>query len=135
MTMLNRISPSQVTMEVKDPVDTTALAQAKDIISQIRSSITSGPVDADKLLAIGHKFGDIPTSNSSYIISSQQCKDAFDSLPPEEMKALIAIHHRIQTFAQAQRRSVVDMEMDIPGGKAGHTVSPCRGIYTFSSCP
>lgn len=126
MTILNRISPSQVTLEIKDPVDPTALIQAREIISQIRSS-PSGPVDAVKLLAIAHKFGDISTSVSSYIISPQQCKDAFDSLPQGERQALIQIHHRIQTFAQAQRRSVVDMEVDIPGGKAGHTVQPCKG--------
>jgi histidinol dehydrogenase len=128
MTMLNRISPSQVTLEMKDPVDPTALVQSQQIISQIRSSV-SGPVDAVKLLAIAHKFGDISTSVSSFIISPQQCKDAFDSLPQGERQALIQIHHRIQSFAQAQRKSVVDMEMDIPGGKAGHTVSPCRGTF------
>jgi len=128
MTMLNRISPSQVTLEMKDPVDPTALVQSQQIISQIRSSV-SGPVDAVKLLAIAHKFGDISTSVSSFIISPQQCKDAFDSLPQGERQALIQIHHRIQSFAKAQRKSVVDMEMDIPGGKAGHTVSPCRGTF------
>ena len=33
----------------------------------------------------------------------------------------------MKVFAEAQRSSVVDMEVDIPGGKAGQSVSPCRG--------
>lgn len=28
---------------------------------------------------------------------------------------------------------MVDMSIDIPGGKAGHTVSPCRGTLLFFS--
>ena len=130
-TLLNRITPSQVTFEMKDPVDPTALVQAKEIIAQLRST-ASGPVDAARLLAVAHKFGDIPSSQASYVISPEQCKEAFDSLPWEEKQALVQIHNRIQLFAQAQRRSVVDMEMDIPGGKAGHTVQPCRGTQSLS---
>eukprot|EP00984_Skeletonema_dohrnii_P017765 scaffold8160_cov144-Skeletonema_dohrnii-CCMP3373.AAC.3 len=32
-----------------------------------------------------------------------------------------------EVFAEAQRKSVVDVSIEIPGGRAGHTVSPCRG--------
>ncbi len=39
----------------------------------------------------------------------------------------------MKTFAEAQRRSVVDMEVDIPGGKAGQSVSPCRGALRYLS--
>lgn len=31
---------------------------------------------------------------------------------------------RIETFALAQRKSIVNVEIDIPGGKAGHTIAP-----------
>ena len=40
---------------------------------------------------------------------------------------MVNIHSRVKVFAEAQRKSVTDIEIDIPGGKAGHTVSPCRG--------
>jgi len=40
----------------------------------------------------------------------------------------------VKVFAEAQRKSVVDVSIEIPGGRAGHTVSPCRGTYSFVSC-
>merc|ERR1719162_285016 len=48
-----------------------------------------------------------------------------------ERESLVRIHDRVKTFAEAQRSSVTDVEIDIPGGRAGHTVSPCRvaGCY------
>ena len=49
-----------------------------------------------------------------------------------ERVALVNIHGRVKAFAEMQRKSVVDMEMDIPGGKAGHTVSACRGECSYS---
>ena len=47
--MLSPVSPADVSMEIKDPVDPTALGQAKDIIAELRPS-PNGAVDAAKLL-------------------------------------------------------------------------------------
>jgi phosphoribosyl-ATP pyrophosphohydrolase/phosphoribosyl-AMP cyclohydrolase/histidinol dehydrogenase len=76
---------------------------------------------------VAQRLGDIPSDISKYIISSEECKAAFDSLSDDQRTALINIHARVKAFAEAQRATVTDMETDIPGGKAGHTVSPCRG--------
>jgi len=61
------------------------------------------------------------------MVSKEQCQEAFDNLSSDEKQTLLNIHQRVKLFAEAQRKSVVDMSIDIPGGKAGHTVSPCRG--------
>ena len=34
------------------------------------------------------------------------------------------IRDRIEAFAVAQRKSIKDTTVDIPGGKAGHTIAP-----------
>ena len=47
----------------------------------------------------------------------------------DERTSLLNIHARVKLFAEAQRKSVGDMEIDIPGGKAGQSVSPCRGKF------
>ena len=44
---------------------------------------------------------------------------------------MLNIHQRVKVFAEAQRKSVVDVSIEIPGGRAGHTVSPCRGTCAF----
>ena len=44
---------------------------------------------------------------------------------------LVRTAARIRTFAEAQRRSLVDMTIPIPGGTAGHSVAPVNtaGCY------
>ncbi len=131
--MLTRRTPQEVQLEIKDPVDPTALSQAKAILDELKSntvstqSLTSTACSPDALLSIAKRLGDIPSDNDTYIVSPSQCQTAFDSLSEVEKKSLLNIHHRVKVFAEAQRSSVVDMEVDIPGGKAGQSVSPCRG--------
>jgi histidinol dehydrogenase len=112
-------------MEIKDPVDPTALAQAKAIMDEIRP--TNDAVLLSKLVEVAQRLGDIPRDSSTLIKTKEECKAAFESLTEQERTALVNIHARVKFFAEAQRASVQDIEVDIPGGKAGHTVSPCKG--------
>ena len=139
-TVLNHISPAEVAIEIKDPVDPQALEQAKAILEELRggnanngrsnaNASTTGVVSSIKLLEIGKRLGDIAQDATTYVVSSDKCKAAFDELSEAHRKALVNIHARVKAFADAQRATVKDMEMDIPGGKAGHTVSPCRGVF------
>jgi len=128
--VLNRITPDKVTLEIKDPVDPTALEQAKAILSELRGS--NGMVDGNKLLEVSKRLGDIPSDATSFTVSKEECKAAFDGLPEQDRKALVNIHARVKAFAEMQRKSVTDVEMDIPGGKAGHTVSPCRAAGCYA---
>ncbi len=134
---LTPITADQVQLEIKDPVDPTALQQAKDIIKELRSSAgdcdssssasVNGPVNPTQLMAVAKKLGDIPQDGTSYIATKEECKAAYDNLGADEKRALTNIHARVKAFAEAQRKSVQDVEIDIPGGKAGHTVSSCSG--------
>lgn len=135
--MLTRRTPQQVQLEIKDPVDPTALTQAKAIIKELRtdSSTQQNACVPEALITIAQRLGDIPkegSSSSTYIVSPSQCQVAFDSLSDDERKSLMNIHSRVKLFADAQRKSVVDMEVDIPGGKAGQTVSPCRAAGCYA---
>jgi histidinol dehydrogenase len=143
--MLTPRTPADVQLEIKDPVDPTALTQAKAILAELRpnsssssndssaadDSLSSSQCNPKALLSIAKRLGDIPddTSSASYIVSKEKCLEAFNNLSSEERTTLLNIHARVKAFAEAQRKSVVDCSIDIPGGKAGHTVSPCRGTY------
>ena len=122
---LTPITPDQVKLEIKDPVDPTALSQAKEIISELQSASSS--VLPSNLMNVAHRLNDIPKESTKYIVTKEECKAAYDNLDETERKSLDNIYARVKAFAEAQRKSVVDMEIDIPGGKAGHTVSPCKG--------
>lgn len=134
---LTLITPDQVKLEIKDPVDPTALSQAKAIISELRS--TSGDeneiassVLPSNLIKVAQRLGDIPKDSTKFIVSKEACKTAYENLDEIERKSLDNIYGRVKAFAEAQRKSVVDMEIDIPGGKAGHTVSPCRAAGCYA---
>jgi len=135
--MLTRRTPEQVQLEIKDPVDPTALAQAKAILDELRPE-TQTACSPDALLSIAGRLGDIPkdqgsnNGSGSYIVSPSECRAAFDSLDDDERKSLLNIHDRVKVFAEAQRRSVVDVEVDIPGGKSGQSVSPCRAAGCYA---
>ena len=126
--VLNRVTPEQVGLEIKDPVDPQALLQAKSILLELRST---GPVAASSLLRVAQRLGDLPAEATSCFKTPAECQAAFDALPDAHRSALIRVHDRIQRFAQHQRRSVQDMTVDIPGGQAGHTVAPvsAAGCY------
>lgn len=130
---LTPITPDQVRLEIKDPVDPTALTQAKDILKELRSSddetTLNGTVDPARLMSVAKKLGDIPTEMATYVATKEECKAAFDGLSDVERTSLENIHARVLAFATAQRQSVTDCVIDIPGGKAGHTVSPCSGKF------
>jgi histidinol dehydrogenase len=128
MTVLNRITPDQVSMEIKDPVDALALEQAKAIMSELMEGEMVG---ASNLLTVAKRLGDVTPESTAYTVTKEACQKAFEGLSDRERTALVNIHTRVKAFADMQRTSVQDMEMDIPGGKAGHTVSPCKGMYVI----
>lgn len=128
--ILNRLSPAEVSPEIKDPVDPKALEQAKSILKELLQTNGSTSVNGEQLVEVAKRLRDVDESVSSVsdlIVSKEACKQAFDQLSETDRAALMNIHGRIRAFADMQRKSVVDMEMEIPGGKAGHTVSPCKG--------
>lgn len=128
--ILQKIPPSEVTLEIKDPVNPQALEQAKAILEDLVVGNTdNGKVNPTKLLEVAKRLGDVDPDCTidDLIVSREACKEAYLNLDTHEKRALDNMHFRIKTFAELQRASVKDTEMDIPGGKAGHTVSPCRG--------
>ena len=142
-TMLTPRTSADVQLEIKDPVDPVALGQSKAILTELRpnssesdDSLSSSSCSPKALLTVAKRLGDISSedSNATYLVSKEKCKEAFDSLTSEERQTLLNIHQRVKLFAEAQRKSVVDTSIEIPGGRAGHTVSPCRGTFLYHVC-
>jgi len=131
MGILNRVTPDKVSLEIKDPVDPKALEQSKAIMSELKQA-TGSKVDSKSLLEVAKRFGDVPSDATSFTVSKEECKAAFEQLSDQDRTALVNIHGRVKAFAEMQRKSVNDMEMDIPGGKAGHTVSPCQAAGCYA---
>ena len=137
-TLLQRLSPAEVTLEIKDPVNPMALQQAKAILHEL-SQGNEGTVDPAQLLKVAQRLGDVTqdrcTVPADLVVSKAACAEAYAQLHVTERTALTNMYTRIKAFAALQRASVVDTDMEIPGGKAGQTVSPCQGTCRVRSFP
>ena len=129
--VLNRITPDQVSLEIKDPVDPKALEQASAILEELKDPQT-GQIISEKLIEVAKRLGDIPADATSYLVSKESCQAAFDGLSDQDRTSLVNIHGRVKAFAEMQRKSIQDMEMDIPGGRAGHTVQACASAGCYA---
>jgi len=133
--ILQKIPPSEVTLEIKDPVNPKALEQATAILDDlVVGSTDRGRVNPDRLLEVAKRLGDVgqDCTVDDLIVSKEACKEAYYNLTIDEKTALDNMYRRIKAFADLQRCSVTDTEMEIPGGRAGHTVSPCRAAGCYA---
>ena len=129
--VLNRVTPDQVSLEIKDPVDPMALQDATAILKELRDS--SGKVNGSKLLQVAKRLKDIDAdSTSGVVVPKSDCKAAFVGLSDQDRNSLVNIHVRVKTFAEMQRKTITDMEIDIPGGKAGHKVTACKAAGCYA---
>ncbi len=116
-------SPPFVRRRLRDLLDRQAAvdpdteARAQDLIDQVR---TDGLPALRRLAAA---FGDCaPTAPLFY--ERDDLLSARNTLPREQRDLLERTAHRIAAFARAQRAAHPDVDVAVPGGRAGHTVRP-----------
>jgi histidinol dehydrogenase len=121
---LRRVLPTEVSKQNLDPVDDVTRAQAAAIVAEVRAG------GEPALLAAAQRLGDL-APGAPHIFRRPELEAAFLSLPVGERALLERVAARIRAFAAAQRASVSDVSVRVPGGTAGHTVSPCgvAGCY------
>lgn len=134
--ILNRVSPNDVALEIKDPVDPKALEQAKAILNELEGKTgKNGAIFDSSLVTVAKRLGDLTANDdtSSILISKQACLDAYNNLTPTERTTLHNLHSRIHAFAVMQRASIQNnAEIPIPGGAAGQTVSACTAAGCYA---
>lgn len=115
--MLKMINLEDVPSSNRDPVDPDTLAGAAKIVSAIRAEGDAA------LRRFSESFNDLDVGEK-LVISAEECKAAFESLPQDDQGLLVRTAARIRRFAVAQRRAISPMQIEIEGGQAGHDVSP-----------
>ena len=108
----------------QDPVDTETMRQAAAIIDDIKR----GGVDA--LRNAIFKYED--RRNDPLIIEKPELQAAFHRLDPEVQQLLERTQERIASFATAQRACLTDLDMAIPGGRAGHELRPVQRVGCYA---
>jgi len=122
--LLRRTTPDALPARGSGAVDAATLASAALIVDDVRANGESA------LRAWGEKLGDL-APGAPLVFDKAALKAAFDGLPMADQALLMRTAARIRVFAEAQRASLRDAVVQIPGGQAGHTVVPVEraGCY------
>ncbi|CAN0178471.1 unnamed protein product, partial [Discosporangium mesarthrocarpum] len=118
MPVLKIITPAEVSSLNLDPVDPEARVQAKAIIDDVKAG------GKDALVKQAVRLGDLQSETDALLLGPAEMKEAFDSLPEEDRQVLVRMTERVKVFALAQLGAVGNTSSPIPGGVAGHTISP-----------
>jgi hypothetical protein len=98
------VSPKDAALEIKDPIDPSALEQARTILQEIRSA---GEVEKEKLVAVAQRLGDIP-NDSSVLVKAKE----------DGAQAIATMAYGLEAIAPS-----CDVIVG-PGNKCGH----CRKV-------
>jgi phosphoribosyl-ATP pyrophosphohydrolase/phosphoribosyl-AMP cyclohydrolase/histidinol dehydrogenase len=102
--------------------------EAREAAEQIVDAVRRDGESA--LRRYAERFGEL-APNEPIVIARAQLEQALHELDRADRERLERVAGRIRTFAQAQRDSLRELTITIPGGKAGHTIAPVRraGCY------
>ncbi|MFK7760266.1 MAG: histidinol dehydrogenase [Phycisphaerales bacterium] len=122
---LRILKPSQVQREIKPAVQQKHLDDAGAIINQVRTS-------GERAIRQYAEMFNERTEHDPLLYTKDQMQEALQSLDPLKRKALERAANRIERFAAAQRASVQDLTIDIPGGQSGHTICPIESAGCYA---
>ncbi len=115
--MLRLVAPADLPDARRDAVDAPTLEQSRAIVDAVR---TGGAI---ALRAQAERFGELAPADR-LVHGSADLKAAWDSLPPDQQALLQRTADRIRAFATAQRAALGEVDVPVPGGRAGHTWCP-----------
>lgn len=119
-----RIQADDATALGRMTLDDATLAQAGAIVRDVREC------GEPALRAHAERLGDV-APGAPLIYEREDLQAACDALPPKTRDILQRTAKRIATFARAQRECLRELTTDVPGGQAGHMISPVQtaGCY------
>ncbi|MDY0002093.1 MAG: histidinol dehydrogenase [Polyangia bacterium] len=112
-----RVLPREVPALGRQPVDAETLGAAARIVEDVRQR------GEQALREHAERLGDLGPGDP-LVLGPEALARALSSLPAEERGVLERTASRIRAFAEAQRASLADVDMPVPGGRAGHRVVP-----------
>ena len=106
-----------------DPVDRATLNAAQAIVDEVRDQGARGLKDA-----IARFEG---RDDPALFIERRALEAAYQRLSPDTQALLQRTCERVERFAKAQLNCLSALDVAIPGGRAGHTLSPVKraGCY------
>lgn len=123
--LLRRVKPEEIDRAVRPPVDEATLEAAGEIVADVR---TNG---ADAVRRHAERFGEREPGDV-LVLGHIEMAAALTRIDDQDRMTLERAASRIEVFARAQRESILELSVPIPGGKAGHTVEPVRSAGCYA---
>jgi phosphoribosyl-ATP pyrophosphohydrolase/phosphoribosyl-AMP cyclohydrolase/histidinol dehydrogenase len=124
--LLNRVGADQVLARVArpDPVDRQTRERAREIVEAVR---VEGEVG---LRRWAEQLGDLEPG-VPLTKGPDELAQALARVSPEDQELLQRVAERIERFARAQQASLREVEISVPGGRAGQRIDPVEraGCY------
>jgi phosphoribosyl-ATP pyrophosphohydrolase/phosphoribosyl-AMP cyclohydrolase/histidinol dehydrogenase len=123
--LLQRVSGDSPRFERRTSVDPEALADASAIVEEVRRG------GEPALRRIAARFGDL-ASGDRILLGARDLEAALGELPTAQVDLLARVAGRIEHFARAQRDIFRDLEINVPGGRAGHRMIPVDTVGAYA---
>ncbi len=122
--LLRIIDATEVPALRRSAIDPATLAAASAIVNDVRARGES------VLRAHAERLGDL-RPGEPLLIEPAAMRRALDALDRDDRAALERAAERIRAFAHAQRASLHELALAVPGGQAGHWIAPVEraGCY------
>jgi len=114
---LRRVETEAVPDLLRNRIDSETLSVAAEIVEDVRRRGEEAIRDHSV------RFGDIDP-DQPLVVDRPELEGAFASIPNTEAELLERVADRIRVFSRAQRDSVADIDIRVPGGRAGHRWLP-----------
>jgi len=124
--LLRRLTVEQAAERLRrrDPVDAGAQEVARAIVEDVRAR------GREAVREHARRLGDL-AGDEPLVIGADELRAALDTVGAETRGVLERTASRIRAFAEAQRESLAEVEIPVPGGMAGQHVAPVEraGCY------
>ena len=125
MTLLRHVSPNQIARQVRPPVDAETLSAAQEIVEGVRVGGTPA------LRGYAERFGE-RRPDEPLVLGPAAMRVALDGLAPEAVGVLQRTAERVGAFARSQRDAIQEIDVPIPGGRAGHTIEAIQSAGCYA---
>lgn len=119
--------PESIRAAERAPIDPATLAGAERLVAQVREG---GEAALRSLCA---RFEDLGPGGKLFWTAAE-LREELERIPPQERALLERTAARIRSFAEAQLASLREVEIPVPGGRAGQALAPVEraGCYVPS---
>lgn len=122
---LRRVEPSEAGRVRRGAIDPGALRDAAEIVAAVRDR---GEVAVREYAA---RFGE-RAADDPLVLGRAALTKALDGVGSDVRALLERVAGRIESFARAQRGAVLDLDVAVPGGRAGHTAVPVQSAGCYA---